>query len=250
MDQHNNNQDQISEGTRKGKSPVRLSREAVVGLALHIADKEGIDAVSFRRLANDFGVTPMAVYRHVRSKDDLLDAMTEQMLASFDTSAVRETDWRDQVRGLLYALRQVLLDHPSGRVLLSRRSLPEANRLKLFEASLGILRGAGFEPREAFFIFEHFLNQVVSLVVAGDGYVQGSEEERQVWGAQLLEFYGGLPQQEFPWLVEAAPNIAACVDKDSHFKFGIDLLLAGVEAIAVSMRSKNHSAGEQKRAPR
>ncbi|MNH88383.1 Tetracycline repressor protein class E [compost metagenome] len=235
---HNNN-DQIPEGTHNRKSLVRLNREAVVGLALHIADREGIGAVSFRRLAQDFGVTPMAVYRHVRNKDDLLDAMTDYMLASFNTSAVEETDWREQVRGLLYAFRQVLLVHPSGRYLLSRRSLPETNRLKIFEISLGILRSAGFGPQEAFLIFEHLLNQVVSLVVTGDGYVQGSEEERQVWGSKLMEFYGGLPQKEYPWLVEAAPNIAACVDTDRHFKFGIDLLMAGVEAMAESVRSRN-----------
>ena len=84
------------------------------------------------------------------------------------------------------------------------------------------------------------LASVVSLIVAGDGYLQGSEEERQVWGAKLLEFYGGLPQKEYPWLVEAAPHIAACVDKDRHFKFGADLILTGVEAMAASIRSTNH----------
>ncbi|MFC0211978.1 TetR/AcrR family transcriptional regulator [Paenibacillus chartarius] len=207
-----------------------------MGLALNIADTEGIEAVSFRRLAHDFGVTPMAIYRHVRNKDDLLDAMTEHVLASFDTSAVQETDWREQVRGLLYALRRMLLVHPSGSSLLSRRSLPSKNRLAIFETALGILRSAGFEPREAFFIFEYLLNQVVSLVVAGNGYIQGTEAERRVWGAQLLEFYGGLPPQQYPWLVEAAPNIAACVDTEQHFAFGIDLLLAGVEAMAASKR--------------
>lgn len=234
-----NNSDKISKVTHNRKSTVSLNREAVVGLALHIADTEGIDAVSFRRLAHNLGVTPMAVYRHVLNKNDLLDAMTEHMLASFDTSAVKEADWREQIRGFLYALRQVLISHPSGRYLLSRRSLPSTNRLNIFETSLGILRNAGFAPREAFFIFEHLLNQVVSLVITGDGYVQGSEEERKVWGAKLLEFYGGLPQQEYPWLLEAAPSISAYVDKDFHFKFGVDLLLAGVEAMAVSIRSKN-----------
>nr|WP_281378807.1 TetR/AcrR family transcriptional regulator C-terminal domain-containing protein [Paenibacillus phyllosphaerae] len=156
------------------------------------------------------------------------------MLASFDVSAQQETDWRDQVRGLIYALRQLLLTHPSGRSLLSRRALPSTNRLRIFEASLGILRDAGFEPQEAFLIFEHILNQVVSLVVTGDGYVKGAEEERRLWGAKLLAFYGSLPKQEYPRLVETAPNIAASVDMDHHFKFGADLLMAGVEAFAAS----------------
>nr|WP_243867327.1 TetR/AcrR family transcriptional regulator [Paenibacillus sp. BK720] len=206
-------------------------------MALNIADTEGIEAVSFRRLAHEFEVTAMAIYRYVNNKDDLLDAMTEYMLASFDTSAVKETDWREQVTGLLYALRQVLLVHPSGSNLLSRRSLPLTNRLNIFETSLGILRDAGFESQEAFLIFEHLLNQVVSLVATGDGYVKGAEEERQKWGAKLLKFYGSLPKQEYPRLVEAAPNIAACVDTNDHFKFGIELLMAGVEAMASSKRS-------------
>lgn len=230
--------DPLPEDTRNQKNTVRLNRETIVALALHIADTEGIDAVSFRRLAQNFAVTPMAIYRHVHNKDDLLDAMTEYMLLSFDTSASKESDWREQVRGLLYALREVLIVHPSGRYLLSRRSLPSTNRLNIFETSLGVLRSAGFEPQEAFLIFEYLLTQVVSLVVTGDGYVKGAEDERQEWGAKLLAFYGGLPKQEYPRLVEAAPNIAACVDKDLHFKFGTDLLMAGVEAMADSKRSK------------
>ncbi|RUT33632.1 TetR family transcriptional regulator [Paenibacillus zeisoli] len=234
-----NKSDDTSKSTPSRKSSVRLSREAVVELALRIADTEGMSAVSFRRLAQDFKVTPMAVYRHVSNKEDLLEAMTERMLDSFVTSAVQAADWREQVRGFLYALRQVLIIHPSGRSLLSRRSLPLANRLTLFETSLGILRRAGFAPEQAFFIFEHLLSQVVSLVITGDGYVQGSEEERKVWGAKLLAFYGGLPQEKYPRVVEAAPSIAACVDTDLHFKFGVDLLLAGLEAMSASLRSTN-----------
>jgi len=131
-----------------------------------------------------------------------------------------------------------------GRKLLSRRSLPSTNRLKIFETSLGILRNAGFEPREAYLIFEYLLNQVVSLVVTGDGYVQGSVEERQVWGAKLNEFYGGLPQQQYPWLVEATPSIANCIDSDLHFQFGTDLLLAGLEAMEASKRAYAKSISE------
>ncbi len=231
--------DQKTTGTHNQKGTVRLSREGIVGLALNIADAEGVEAVSFRRLAHDLGVTPMAIYRHVRNKDDLLDAITELMLASFDVSPVKEKDCMERIRELLYALRRMLLVHPSGRILLSRRSLPSKNRLKIFEISLDILRKAGFESQEAFLIFELLLNQVISLVVAGAGYVQGSEEERQVWGSQLLKFYGGLPQQQYPRLVEAAPYIAARVDMDHHFKFGTDLLLAGVEVLVASKRSKD-----------
>lgn len=234
---HNSN-DQKPTGIHNGNGSVRLSREGIVGLALNIADAEGVEAVSFRRLANVFGVTPMAIYRHVRNKDDLLDAMTELMLASFDVSSVRVKDGMEQIRELLYALRRMLLVHPSGRILLSRRSLPSTNRLEIFEIAIDILRKVGFESREAFLIFELLLSQVISLVVTGAGYVQGSEEERRVWGSQLLKFYGGLPQQQYPRLVEVAPYIAACVDMDRHFQFGTDLLLAGVEAMAASKRSK------------
>ncbi|WP_433944723.1 TetR/AcrR family transcriptional regulator C-terminal domain-containing protein [Paenibacillus sp. SN-8-1] len=236
---NSNKSNDTPKSTPPRKGSVRLSREAIVELALQIGDTEGMGAVSFRRLAQDFKVTPMAVYRHVSNKEDLLEAMTERMLASFDISAVQAVDWREQVRGFLYALRQVLIIHPSGRSLLSRRSLPLTNRLTLFETSLSILRRAGFSPQQAFYIFEHLLNQVVSLVITGDGYVQGSEEERKVWGAKLLEFYGGLPQEEYPSLVEAAPSIAACVDTDLHFKFGVDLLLAGLEAMSASSQSRS-----------
>lgn len=214
----------------------RLSREAIVRLALDIADEEGLAAVSFRRLAKDIGVTPMAIYRHVRNKDDLLDAMTEHLLADLDVLNDQTTVWKEQIRAILYELRRMLINHPAGINLLTRRYLPSANALRIFETVLDVLRKAGFEPQEAYLIFEQMQNQVILLVATEAGYAKGTDEERRAWESHLLSFYGSLSPQQYPRIVEASPNIAACIDVDRHFRFGTDLLLAGVEAMAESRR--------------
>ena len=78
-----------------------LSRDSIVDRAVAIADLEGLDAVSIRRLGQEFGVTPMALYWHVKNKDELLDAMGDELFAGVSTELEAGTSWLEQLRSLV-----------------------------------------------------------------------------------------------------------------------------------------------------
>ncbi|EQD34579.1 transcriptional regulator, TetR family, partial [mine drainage metagenome] len=94
-------------------SPSQLNRDAVVTLALGIADAEGLAAVTIRRLAQDLGVTPMALYWHVSGKEELLAAMGDRVFAGLPPDTDPAAPWQDQLRELVLALTAGLRAHPS-----------------------------------------------------------------------------------------------------------------------------------------
>src|SRR5947209_6448913 len=98
-----------------------LSREAIVERALDIADAETLDAVTIRRLGQEFGVTPMALYWHVANKDELLDAMGDALFAALEVDAPDDADWDVQIEAIVHALVMALRRHPGSRELAFRR---------------------------------------------------------------------------------------------------------------------------------
>src|SRR6266536_99602 len=97
---------------------ARLSKSAVVGRALALADAEGLDALTVRRLAQELGVTPMALYWHFRSKEELLTGLATQIWGEIRTDIDAGASWPQQLRSLLESLIQVLRAHPCASQLL------------------------------------------------------------------------------------------------------------------------------------
>src|ERR1044072_6481479 len=101
----------------------RLSRDAILDRALAVADAEGIDAVSVRRLARELGVTPMALYWHFDDKNALLYALGDRLLAGLDLSVDECAAWPQQLRAFVVSFTAVLRAHPSAATLIG--SLPD-----------------------------------------------------------------------------------------------------------------------------
>src|SRR5487761_2466777 len=109
-----------------GERP-RLSKRAVVDRALKLADADGLDTLTIRKLATDLGVTPMALYWHFRSKDELLEGLAERVWGEIDVNVDSAAPWAAQLRGLLESLLRVLRAHPAGsEVLLHSEKQGEA----------------------------------------------------------------------------------------------------------------------------
>src|SRR6185437_4698742 len=129
-----------------------LTREAVVARALEIGTAEGLDAVSLRRLASELGVTPMALYRHVRDKQYLINAMAELAMEGLDlTVGFRASmSWTDRVRRALLNFRDQMDERP---LALQLQIVYSGDNISAFwrpiEDVLGILLSAGFKPRDA-----------------------------------------------------------------------------------------------------
>jgi TetR/AcrR family tetracycline transcriptional repressor len=132
-----------------------LTRQAVIEAALALADAEGLEAVTIRRLARALGVTPMALYWHVRNKDELLDGVAASLVERVDVSLDASASWQDQLRAVLTSLLAVLRAHPAAAPLVSIRTVSTEGSLQVTEVVLDILRRAGYSPVEATQVARH-----------------------------------------------------------------------------------------------
>ena len=212
----------------------RLSRETVVTAALALADTEGLDAVTIRRLATDLGVTPMALYWHFKDKERLLDGVSELVLAEISVPAQEPGQpWDEQLRGELGALLDVLRSHPAVTEVVKSRILLSEPGLELTERVLGILRAAGFTLDQSAQVAMQALITLVGLVGAEPGvpWADESEDDHEqrlrAKKAQLLT----LSPKRYPTIVEAAEPLTACGSSEDYFTLGLDVLVQGTRGV-------------------
>src|SRR5688572_10976903 len=227
----------VGENRRDASNRTTLTPRAVVEGALALADAEGLEAVTIRRLAKGLGVTPMALYWHFRSKDELLEGVAASIFEEVDLSVDASAGWQEQLRALLGSLLGVLRAHASAAILLSTRTVSSEGSLRATEVALDILRRGGFSPAEATQIARHALSTVTNLVSGEPGVVAREESGEMIDVRRRARlFLASLPPERYPRLVEAAAPLSEGVAPDAYFAFGLDLLLAGIEAMAVRKR--------------
>jgi TetR/AcrR family tetracycline transcriptional repressor len=211
---------------------TRLSKRAVVDRALKLADADGLDTLTIRKLAQDLGVTPMALYWHFRSKDDLLEGMAEQVWGEIDVNVDPSVPWWAQLQGGLESLLKALRAHPSAPQLVLEHEKRNDAALRATEATLEILLGAGFHPQHASEIARSTLWTGITLVMSEAGYhPELSEEERAEFQRRNEIYLAMLPAARYPRLVQCAPQMASC-DLDFHDRLGVEMFIAGVRAMA------------------
>lgn len=215
-----------------------LTPRAVVEGALSLGDSEGLEAVTIRRLSKELGVSPMALYWHFRGKDELLDGMVDRIYEEIAPTLDESAAWPEQLRALLGSMVDALRAHPSTATLLSTRSsTTSGSSLRVTEVTLDILRRGGFSPAEATQIARHALSTVTNLISGVPGAVpQEASGELMDTQRRARVFLESLPPERYPRLVEAAGPLSECDDPDAYFAFGLDLLLAGIEAMAARRR--------------
>jgi AcrR family transcriptional regulator len=212
---------------------ARLSRERVLGAAVELADRGGIDALSMRKLGQVLRVDAMAIYRHVRDKDDLLDSMLGVVVGGIEPTSAGTT-WKDALREQAMAARSTMLRHPWARRVLEERGTGGPAAIAQIERVLAILLGGGF-PLE---LAHHALHVLDSRIFGFSpalfdetGRPQPSPEET----AELASVIAG----RFPNVARLAGSVShggalgAC-DDDVEFAFGLDLVLDGLERLSTS----------------
>jgi TetR/AcrR family transcriptional regulator, tetracycline repressor protein len=214
----------------------RLSKSTVVSRALEMADRDGVDALTIRKLATELGVTPMALYWHFRSKDDLLTGLSDHIWSEVDLDVDQSAPWPDQLRAIMKSLVGVLRAHPSGAQLVLSHKKESDGSMRAAEIALGLLRAAGFTPEAASEITRGGMWTAITLVMSEPGFepeVQPGLDDAE--RAELLRRkqiqIAMLPADKFPHLVDCAgPFVTG--DAEFHYRFGIDLFIAGVQALA------------------
>ena len=206
----------------------RLSRERVVEAAVALADREGIEAVSMRRLAQELGSEPMSLYTHVRNKEDLLDAMVDAVIDEFPRD-VDGDDWKASLRQTVLGARRVILGHPWMPRVVETRTTPGPAVPRYFNWIIGVLREGGFSLEQT----HHALHILGSRVL---GFTQDAYDDSGDLSPEEAAAFAGQIRDTMPYVAEMALSathdgpLGGC-DSDLEFAFALDFILNGLERI-------------------
>ncbi|MFO0585184.1 MAG: TetR/AcrR family transcriptional regulator C-terminal domain-containing protein [Anaeromyxobacter sp.] len=211
--------------------------------ALALADAEGLEALSMRRLGEALGVEAMSLYNHVAGKDDLLNGLVDLVVAEVGVPDAR-SPWKAALRARALASRRVLLRHPWAPGLIEARVDFGSARLPIFEALIGILRRAGFSIEATYhalivldsFVYG-FVLQEVSWVASASAPAQDAGGARP-GGPDA----GALPYVQEMWAFVSSRTPAGSNGRASsyerEFEVGLALVLEGLERLLRGQTSK------------
>jgi AcrR family transcriptional regulator len=219
------------EPDRPSRSTARLSRAAIVEAAIDVADREGLDAVSMRRLGAEFAANPMSLYHHVGDKDGLLGAMVETVVARIAPDWTGPGDpaaWTEDLRSLILAARRTMVAHPWAADVIERRPATGAVLVHI-ERLLAILRGAGCDVN----LSHHALHLLGSRMLgfSQDPFTvptgQGAASPERA--AQYRAWAETLPHVlEMATAAAHDGGMGGC-DDEEEFAFSLDVLLDGLQ---------------------
>jgi AcrR family transcriptional regulator len=212
-----------------------LTRERVVAEALTVISTDGAAALSMRALAARLGVVPGAIYRHVRSKEQLLDLAVDGVLAEADTRPDSALSWTEQVKTLAQRLRAVLEDHPGIAGLLKTRDPLGPHSLALAEAFLAPLQQAGLPSQQTALAFSLIYDYTLGFALSDRTTINEQRVQDTTTRHQLHAFLRSLPADRFPSLAALGEHVWAD-NRDQRFTASLDTLLAGIDAA----RSRQH----------
>jgi AcrR family transcriptional regulator len=205
-----------------------LTRDRVVAEALAVISTDGAQALSMRALAARLGVVPGALYRHVRSKEQLLDLVLDAVLAEVDCRADPTQPWAAQVATLAHRLRGALERHPGIAALLKTRDPLSPASLALAEAFLAPLLSAGLSGPEAALAFRLIYDYTLGFALADPSSPAEQRLRDTATRQQLQTFLRALPADRFPALAAHGPH-AWDGDRDKRFAAGLGILLRGLQ---------------------
>ena len=218
------------------KSPaerrVRLSRDKVLRTAMAVADAGGLETLTMRTLGQELGVGPMAFYRHVANKDDMVDGIVDLVFDEIELP-VAGSDWKTAMRERAIAVRDALMRHRWAIGLMESRRNPGPANLRHHDAVIGSLRAGGFDMAMAAHAYSVL-----------DGYIYGfALTKMSLPFENTAEIAEVAETMLAPFPLNAYPNLAAFItehamqpgyDYADEFEWGLDLILDGLEETAAT----------------
>ena len=211
----------------------RLTRTAVVDAALEVAYRRGLDSLTIRKIATELGVSPMAIYWHVKNKDELLDAMGDRVCQDLEITVDPTATWWEQLRTVLEDFMRALRAHPGAATIVVPRMLFSPNSRAAMELSLKLLGEAGFSLSDATQLARHGVRVAISLIT--EPLFTGVEvepERRAHVEHEVAETMDSLHPDEFPNVLAAASYLSDVSARTAFEKLGLDTYIAGVRALA------------------
>jgi AcrR family transcriptional regulator len=212
--------------TEERRTP--LTRERVLQAAVDLADRGGNEALSMRKLGLELGVDAMALYRHVRSKDDLLDGLVEVIVGQIERPSP-VASWKTHLRQQAMAARAVMLSHPWARKVLEERGTGGPACLAYVESVLATLHDGGFSIELA-----HHALHVLSSRIFGftqDLFEEPGPADPPPDEAAMIRALAGYPRVVELAMAASHEGVLGPCDDDVEFAFGLDLTLDGLERV-------------------
>jgi AcrR family transcriptional regulator len=203
----------------------------VLGTAVALADQIGIDALSMRRLAEELGVVPMALYKHVANKEELLDGMVDIVVAEIDPPS-RDSHWKLAVRRRILSARRSLQRHPWAPKVIESRTAPSPVMLTYIDSMIGMFRAGGFSAD----LTHHTLHAMGSRLYgfSQEVFDDSTSIDPATRAMLLRELEASHPHvaEMIETVYHDEPSIVGggC-DDQYEFEFALDLLLDGLERL-------------------
>ena len=205
-----------------------LSRVRVLEAALRIADEQGIDALTMRRLAQELGVEAMALYYHVANKDEILATLADSVLEEFDLPTPGG-DWKAELRATALSAYRALGRHPWAAGLMLAMHQPSRRRLAYMDSILGTLTAAGFTEDQTDHGYHVIEGHIMGFTLWEVGMkLPAPEDLRDAATAFLRELPPNVPHVVAHIHHHFKPPSPDAVDS---FEFGVDLILDGLERL-------------------
>ena len=220
---------------QKLEAPRRapLSRDRVLRAAVALADDSGIESLSMRRLADELRVVPMALYKHVANKEELLDGMLDVVVGEIDPPD-SGADWKSAVRKRILSARRALLRHPWASRVMESRTNPTPVVLEYLDSMIGIFRAGGFSVN----LTHHLMHVIGSRLMGFTQELFDDSRSRSLEPEQLAVMMREMARR-YPYVVEIAGAashegesvVGPGCDDQFEFEFALDLLLDGFERL-------------------
>ena len=202
-----------------------LSRERIIQEALRLADENGLESVSMRKLAQALGVKAMSLYNHVANRDDLIDDMVDSVVSEIEVPKLGAV-WKKVMRWRAISAYEVLLRHPWATMPLVSRVNVGPAMLQYTDSTLGCLRAAGFSYEMA----DHVQNALDSHIYGFTLQELNYPFEATDYSAIAAEYLPQIPADRYPHINNLAQQVINCDYDGLHdFEFGLDIILDGLE---------------------
>ena len=208
-----------------------LSRERILRAAVALADEAGVESLSMRKLAHELGVVPMALYKHVANKDQLLDGMIDVVVGEIDPP-IEGATWKTAIRERILSARRALLRHPWASRVMESRTEPTPTVLSYMDSMVGMFLTGGFSID----LTHHAMHAMGSRLMGftqelfNDTADTDPETEQEMYAA-MAETLPNIYKLYLAVTHDDASVVGPGCDDQFEFEFALDLLLDGLEKL-------------------
>jgi AcrR family transcriptional regulator len=208
-----------------------LTREKIVDAALRLLERDGMQGLSMRKLAQELDTGAASLYWHVGDKEQLLSLLLDRIVGETERIEPDPEHWQDTVKEFARATRRLFKRHRDSAQLSLGRVPTGPNSLPVLERNLALLVAAQLPPRVIAYAADMF-----ALFIGAFAFEEGLRDDDfdpQMFG----DYLKSLPAEDFPALTGLADDLVAG-DQDERFEWALDLLVLGLEAMALRERRR------------